>query len=517
MRELTDRHWDAVVIGTGMGGGVAGRALAEAGLSVLFVEKGRAGWRREANGTEGATDPVARGVRGLWPDPVTLRMGGREREVFAPLGMGVGGSSVFYAATLERPEPHDLDPSNAVPHPVGGWPVRYAAMAPWFDAAERMFAVRGGADPLSAVACPELGAAVVSDADRAMMAHLAGNGMHPYALHAALRDVAGCASCLGRKCPRPCKMDGRSAGVEPALATGRAAMLDRCDVTRLVMDGNRVAGIEAVRDGARVTLRAARVVLAAGALNSPLLLRRSACEGWADGVANRSGMVGRNLMFHLNETFAVWPKGAERGDGPSKAVGFRDLYAVDGRRMGMVQAMGIDAGRGEIAHYMGQRIAGTWAARLPGARRVVQAGAVLAHGAMGRAKLFVGLLEDMPDAGNRVFEDRGRPGRIVVEYRVADEAQVRRRMFRRAIRSAFAGRRMAFVNRGAEPNLGHPCGTVRMGDDPAVAPLDAGCRAHGIENLWCVDAGVFPTSMGVNPSLTIAANALRVVEGMRHG
>jgi choline dehydrogenase-like flavoprotein len=69
---------------------------------------------------------------------------------------------------------------------------------------------------------------------------------------------------------------------------------------------------------------------------------------------------------------------------------------------------------------------------------------------------------------------------------------------------------MLFLNRTAEPNFGHPCGTLRMGDDPATSVVNRNCRAHEVDNLWVADASFMPTSTGVNPSLTIAANAIRV-------
>ena len=157
MRELVDRVWDVIVIGTGMGGGTAGRALAEAGKSVLFLEKGRQGFRTERQGIDQTMmDPVARSIRGFWPDHVHATVNGRQHSFFAPLGSGPGGSSVFYAAALERPEPHDLDHSDARPHPTGGWPVSYEQMRPWLDAAEAMFHVHGEMDPLCTVPCPGL-------------------------------------------------------------------------------------------------------------------------------------------------------------------------------------------------------------------------------------------------------------------------------------------------------------------------------------------------------------------------
>ena len=145
---MTDKVWDVIVIGTGIGGGTIGRKLAESGLSVLFVEQGPDGPRTEQTALNpGLADPVARAVRGFWPHPVKALVDGQRRQFFAPLGSGVGGSSVFYAATLERPAPHDLDHSADRPHPTGGWPVSAAQMAPYFAAAEAMYHVTGGADP----------------------------------------------------------------------------------------------------------------------------------------------------------------------------------------------------------------------------------------------------------------------------------------------------------------------------------------------------------------------------------
>jgi choline dehydrogenase-like flavoprotein len=65
---------------------------------------------------------------------------------------------------------------------------------------------------------------------------------------------------------------------------------------------------------------------------------------------------------------------------------------------------------------------------------------------------------------------------------------------------------------GLDLNYGHACGTARFGRDPATSVLDAGCRAHEVDNLYVVDASFMPRSGAVNPSLTIAANALRVAD-----
>ena len=512
--DIAETAWDAIVIGTGIGGGVAGRALAEAGMKVLFLEKGRAGLRAEETALDLMMgDPVARGIRGFWPDPIEATVNGRQQSLFAPLGAGVGGSSVFYAATLERPEPHDLDDLPDRPHPTGGWPVGFTEMLPWFDRAQALFHIQGEPDPLSDLPCPSVAPPPpAAPGDARIIDRLRLNGLHPYRLHAALRRVEGCRDCLGHKCPMRCKMDGRSAGVEPALASGNAAILTGCTATRLVRQRDGGVTVEARLAGETRQIWARHVVLAAGALSSPRLLMASASETDPVGIGNASGLVGRNLMFHLNEIFALWPGKAAGDAGPTKSVGFRDLYFAEGQRLGMVQAMGIDVGYGEIVHHLRSRVARSAWRHVPGALDLTRIPAAIGAKVMGTAKVFVGLLEDLPYAENRVLPD---PDRIRLSYVTAPELLARRKIFRRLIRRAFRGTRTAFLTHEPEPNFGHPCGTLRMGVDVGKSVVNGDGRLHDTPNLWVADASVFPTSMGVNPSLTIAAHALRMANRIK--
>ncbi|MDA7423251.1 GMC oxidoreductase [Thalassococcus lentus] len=505
---LAEIQWDAIVVGTGIGGGTIGRALAEAGHRVLFLEKGRGGHRSERNGLSEIFVPEARAARGLWPDPLHVTLNGQETAFYAPLGSGVGGSSAFYAATLERPERHDLDSSDS--HPSGGWAVGFDAMLPWYEEAARVYRVYGTDDPLSPEPplplrnAPELG-----PVEKSLMDSFRAAGLHPYHAHTAIERLEGCENCLGVKCPKPCKMDGRSAGVEPAMATGNAEVLTEAEVIRIDADQTRVNGLMVRVDGKEHRFRAKRYILAGGALGSPRLLLASANENWPDGLANRSGLVGRNLMFHLNEMFALWPRDAI--DGPAtKAISLRDLYHAEGTHYGTIQAMGIRASYGEIVHYLNRMLAQS---TLPGAKRLAPLSripAALAHRMLGSAQIFVGLMEDLPYPENRVTFDPDQPERLSVDYRYSSELLARRKAFRRAIKRAFKGHRRLFLGQQPDLNYGHPCGTLRFGTDPEKSVLNADCRAHDLTNLWVTDSSFMPTSMGVNPSLTIAANALRV-------
>ena len=510
--EITSKTWDVIVIGTGIGGGTAGRALAESGLKVLFVEKGPSGHRSEQTPLNPDIFlPEARQTRGFWPGQLIARQDKTETRFFGPIGAGVGGSSVFYAATLERPEPHDLDHSNARPHPTGGWPVSFADFEPYLAQAETLYKVSG--EPHDEAQTNLRPPPPLAPGDQRIIERLRANGLHPYHLHSAIARIDGCLDCTGHKCPKACKMDGRSAGVEPALATGNATLLDNTEVTRLIAKDQEITQIEARHNGETLHLKARHILLAGGAFGSPRLCLASASEAHPNGIANCSGLVGCGLMFHLNELFAVWPGVTDPK--PTKAIGLRDLTYARGQRLGMVQAMGISASYGEIAWYLETLIARTALRHIPLAGKLSRLPAALAANLLGSAKLFVGLLEDLAYAENRVLPPTPGSDDIAFEYHMNPELLARRQLFRREISRAFKGQRRLFLSRTPDLNHGHPSGTMRFGRDAAKSVLDPHGRAHDLTNLWCADAGFMPSSMGVNPSLAIAAQALRTAQAIR--
>lgn len=519
MDDIRNRDWDAIVIGTGIGGGTAGRRLAEQGLSVLYLEKGPdlGDTAIPALGIE-TRDPEARLAHGAWPRLLEAELDGAWCELDGMIGAGVGGTSAYYAATLERPERHDLDSSDSHPHPTGGWPVGYDEMRPWFQLAEQYFHINGEVDPLAPNGA-ELLAPVLAlqPSDAALMQDLRRAGMHPYRTHMAARFLPGCESCFGRRCPRRCKMDGRSAGVLPALETGRAALIDRCTVTRIEADQGQVRALTCRRDGQEFSLRAKRYVLAAGGLASPGLLLASASEAWPQGLGNATGLVGRNLMFHLSEIIAIWAGHARSRGEATRSISMRDLYFMEGQRFGTVQSMGLSAGFGEILHALNGRFDQSPLRRLRGLRHGLRIPAAVAARMLGNAQLFVGVLEDLPYAGNRILPDAADSDRLRFHYDISDELRGRRAAFRKAMRRAFQPHRAMFMGAAPQLNFAHPCGTLRFGDDPRTSVLDRDCRLHGVENLYVTDSSFMPTSNGVNPSLTIAANALRVADAIAGG
>lgn len=511
--EATNRVWDVIVIGTGIGGGTLGRRLAEQGYSVLFVEKGHFNPPPELHDPDASDGAAYRLQQGYWPTALSGTIDGQLSSFFGPVGSGVGGSSVFYAATLERPERHDIDQTAEYRHPTGGWPVSYDSFAPYFAAAEQAYFVRGSADPLSREPYSDLLPAIPFDkADCAMVDSFRKRGLNPYSLHVGIRNLSGCGFCFGRKCQRSCKMDARSAGVEPALLTGNAALLDLCNVTRLRSNAEQVIDVEASRDGQTFALHGRIYVLAAGAFGSPRILLASRSDSWPEGLANASGLVGRNLMFHLTEMIAIWPENGIRFDSPTRAIGLRDFYASPTQRYGTLQAMGVNVGYGEIVQFLNSAFDRSIIRKLRLLRHFTRIPAYLAAKIFGHAKVFAGIMEDLPYEQNRVVLDPQDPDRIAFHYTISSELKARRAEYKKLIQAGLRGLRLAFLNMQPELNFAHVCGTLRFGSDPKTSVLDPDCRAHGIANLFVADASFMPTSAGVNPSLTIAANALRVAD-----
>lgn len=513
--------WDAVVIGTGMGGAAIGCRLAEAGFRVLFLEKG--GNVAPGSGLDMPETTAARRAAGYWPDPVRVEVDGIGSDMLLPLGSGIGGSTNLYSAALERFDRSDVEDDTAAPHPTGGWPVPWREWTRFYAEAERRLRVRGGAalgegaPDIPSHASPDGGdplgdPPIASDMDRGFAARLARNGLSPYPLHVGIGYRPGCTECGGHKCPIRCKSDAQLIFIDPALKSGNATVRAECEVLRLDADDTAVRRVIYRRGGREEAVAGRIVVLAAGAYHSPAVLLRSANRHWRTGLANRSDQVGRNLMFHANEWLAVWPARRLSTAGPRKTIGFRDHYRASGARLGQVQSTGMSATFGNICGFLMTRLAASRWGRVKGVDKAIKLAALIAVRLFGNATIFVMLVEDFGLPENRVTLDPADPARITVRYTINDDLTRRAKLARGLLRRSFAGLRRLTLQGAVQLNLGHACGTCRFGTDPESSVLDPDCRAHGVSNLYVVDASFMPTSAGVNPALTIAANALRVAE-----
>ncbi|ORW91843.1 glucose-methanol-choline oxidoreductase [Mycobacterium sp. IEC1808] len=532
-REAERVVWDVIVVGTGMGGGTLGLSLARAGRRVLFVEKGRStlpgtpgtiraampelAEPRAARSAEAYYDALARAGRST--DEIEDISGRRPKRFVPFIGSGTGGSSALYGMVCERFFAQDFTPRQNFRDPGDStvpeaWPITYDELSPWYAEAEKLLNVRGAPDPLRPEAA-DVGlpaAPPFSPDNQPLVNYLAGRGLHPYHLPMACDYTDGCPTCQAHLCERSCKNDAGRNGVLPAVTEHGAHLLDQCRVVHLEADRARVQQVIAQHGSDMLALKGKVVALAAGALATPVLLLNSRSGEWPRGLANGSDVVGRNLMRHLMDWIEVWPQPGCRITAENKEIGFNDFYFSDGQKYGTVQSAGAMANLASMDMFTNQPGWQPKALRLisPAVRpiydRFFNGGLVLAP-----------IMEDLPYLDNRVLPS-DRPGedgrqRLRLQYRLHPSEVDRRAVFIRKIKEVLKPYRTLTLRTGANNStLGHVCGTCRFGTDPKTSALDPQNRAHEVDNLYVVDASFFPSSAGLNPSLTVAANALRVAE-----
>ena len=150
-------------------------------------------------------------------------------------------------------------------------------------------------------------------------------------------SVPGCTGCTGSICPKECKSEAGRLCLRPALETHGASIFTECEVLRLEAKRDEVRAIHCRWRGKDLAIRAKVVLLAAGALMTPVLLLNSKSDEHPQGLANRSGMVGRNLMMHAGDYFVMKSRGRLWNSGHKKSLALSDLYHSEGEKLGTFQ------------------------------------------------------------------------------------------------------------------------------------------------------------------------------------
>jgi len=511
LRQAARRPWDVLIIGSGIGGATLGQALARSGWRVLFLEQGRDlrgadawhHWPEEHPDYEHGS--VARRMeirqRAGWETNVFESPQGP----FVPdTGRGTGGSSALYGMVMERFFPSDFAPrANHRPNDRASlpeaWPLCYEDLRPWYRQAEALFGVRGGVDPLRRHRLARQ-PGPADNGTAQLTGQLEARGLRPYRLPLAQAGDPGCRCCQSVLCDHACKADALSICLDPALRLPEVQLLSECTALELKTTGRSITSVLCERRGERAELSAPIVVLAAGALATPRLLLGSRSGSFPSGVANGSGMVGRHVMRHCIDLWVLRRGPRTQSPMDAKSLGFSDLYEVDQERLGTVQSFGPPAPLAVLRQRPGLN---PW--------RLMGPLAPLAWRRFNDRPILASILEDLPYPDNQVsLTANGQPR---LRYRLGRSELRRRGVMRSQLRRRLRGLG-ATRPPGGEPfeALGHVCGTCRAGTSPQDSVLDGTNRAWEVDNLYVVDASFFPSSAGINPALTVAANALRVAE-----
>jgi choline dehydrogenase-like flavoprotein len=469
---------DACVVGSGAGGAVAAKELAEAGLRVALVEEGE--WWETGELTARPREMTA----ALYRDAGQMATLGTP-PILLPVGRAVGGTTLVNAGTCFRtPEPvlDKWDREHGLHELTAG------ELDPYFRRVERILHV--------AQVPPEIAggnAAVVRRGAEAL-------GWSGDFLYRNARGCVGSGVCTFG-CPTGAKQHVGITYVPRAWAAG-ATTWTGARVRRLLGDRRRVRGVEAATAGGG-TLRvlATHTVLACGALHTPLLLRRH-------GHGTASGQLGRNLSIHpatgvralLDEVVDMW-------SGVPQSY-FIDEFAHEGL---MFEGA---AGPPDYLAAASPASGAELAASMQQARHLSQFGVMVSDTSRGSVRELLGrplVRYDLNDRDAAAFR-RGielltelywAAGAREVIVPVAGVGTLRdgdSTPLERAAWGAGALKLMAF----------HPLGTARAGADPRRSVVDADLRVHGVEGLLVADGSVVPSSLGVNPQETIMALATRM-------
>jgi choline dehydrogenase-like flavoprotein len=490
-------HPDVIVIGSGAGGAPLTKRLADLGLHVLLLERGRAIPKEPENWNPRQVLLQRRYLtQEAWKDAV-----GKPVNRYARYN--IGGATKYFGSVMIRFREQDFLATEHLDGTSPAWPFSYSSLEPYYGQAEQLFGVHGATqddptEPYRSTAFPF--PAVKSEPFVAEVeAKLRRQGLHPNPLPVAVDLHEGgkcirCATCDGFPCLVGAKNDAETRCVAPALETGRVTLWANAVVLRLVREvaGSRIASVEVEHQGELKSIVAKTIVLSAGALNSALLLMRSADSTYPAGIANSSGMVGRHYMGH-NFTAIMAVSQRRNPTHFQKTMSINDFYLGDTSYpypMGNVQMLG----------------------KLQADMLKVRVGflpAVVGRFLTARSVDLLVTTEDLPKPNNRVVIDGGAARLAVVRSNADPHKRLAGIMTKMMKQIGFP---LVLTNTMPLAFSSAQCGTVRMGDEPSLAPLDGHCRAYDHPNLFVVDASCFPSSGSVNPSLTIAAQALRVAD-----
>ena len=527
---------DVCIVGAGAAGGTAAKVLTAHGLRVVALDRGP--WLRDEQFSGDELKYLNRNY--VWPDdklkPRTYRADEDSSSAvvqFSPTPQGVGGGTIHWGGIVPRMTLDDFRLRSLHGEIPGSslvdWPIDYWDLEPYYTRVEW-----------------ELGTAGLAGANRWEAPRSKGYPTGPAALTHYGRVFAQAHARMGKSTfpipqamvtepyrgrpafpyngfwqqyadPTGSKSSTANTFIPDALATGLFEVRPDCYVREITVhpDGRAKGVVYTDEDGTEFEQRAEVVLLCAGGIETPRLLHLSTSNQFPDGLANSSGQVGRNCTFH-EYLFAIGLFDKEVVD---------PLYPWAGHYMNVMSFdyYQTDHDRGHLlgtlifASMLGHPINWTFPGRPTWGQAAKDADRDFFNHSM---KLGV-MVQDLPVESNRVDLDPdvtdawGLPvARITHTPHANDYSQAKWQVEKNVeiLEVAGASKVIPVHLDRITGNCCHEMGTARMGDDPAASVVDRWCRTHDVPNLYVLDGSFFPTATGVNPTLTIMANAWRCSE-----
>jgi choline dehydrogenase-like flavoprotein len=550
--------FDAIVIGSGMSGGIAAKELCERGLKVLVIERGRMIKHGEdymdaqqpwelPNENQIPEDELARdyavqrqcyavnaATKKFWVKDSEHPYTTPEGKPFAWIrGYHLGGRSIMWGRQSYRLSPQDFE-ANAKDGHGCDWPIRYDDLAPWYDHVEKFVGVAGSKEGLPQLPDGEfLPAWEMNDGEKLFKAAVEAKfpGRKVIIGRNANLSVAqphheelGRSTCQNRSiCERGCSYGANYSSLAAALPaaerTGNLTIVTDAIVHSLIQDPKtgKIISVRIIDANTKLgrTYQAKLFFLNASAIPSAQILLNSANEANPRGLCNKSDQVGRNLMDHMYAltTAGVMPTYPSdsyyRGRRPT-GIYIPRFRNVTEEADGYVRGYGYQGG---VIRQGGKPGAAT-----PGIGQEIKD----RGRKFGPWLTFIsGFGEMLPDPNNRVTLHATRKDKWGIPILHIDcaqgpnEAKMTKQILAdgKAMIEAAGGMVVSQASEAGTPGLGiHEMGTARMGRDPMTSVFNGFNQAHEAPNLFCSDGAAMASSACQNPSLTYMALTARAAD-----
>jgi len=479
----SSEEWDLVIVGTGLGGASFGFPLKDTDLKVLFIEKSSA---YESHNIE----PLVCFINGK---KVLLKK--------PPIYNSLGGSSRYYAAHLERMSPHNFSETS-------DWGLSYKEILPYYLYAEEIFNITGSIDPLAATIESNLrNPPSLTAAQAKFFKFLQNKGLSPYQPHMAIDYKDDCTGCGGLLCKQQCKNDAfKSLIVKIFNSENNFKIISGCEVSSIKLkNSTEIDSILCTSNGVSFSIKSKFFTLSAGALGTPLILLKSQSEKHKNGISNSSGMVGKCLMWHTSDIFAVFiPNKDSIYNKSIKFLSLNDFNSNLKIKIGNIQSVGVLLSEKIVYDFLVRNSIFSYLPSL-----LLKLFSRVLYKLTKNFYFFATIVEDYPTVDNKIIYDKNKND-FYIKYDIDDQLYKRTKLLYSKFKTILGFIYPSFcLTNHKTLNYGHACGTCRMSLDRKEGVVDQSGRSHDISNLYISDSSVFSTSAGINPSLTIIALGLK--------
>jgi choline dehydrogenase-like flavoprotein len=526
---MTDDVVDVLIIGAGASGAAVAWSLADTRMRIMCIEQGDwmnpaeyASTRRDwelALGNEYAISPNTR------KRPADYPINDEHSPIAVANFNAVGGSTILYSAHFPRFKPSDF--RHCTLDGIGDdWPISYADLDPFFAMNDANIGVAGLAgDPAYPYHEPPLKHIPIG-----LMGEVMGRGFNKLGWHwwpsdsaIATEDYEGREKCVNLgPCNGGCAKGAKSSAdvtYWPIAQRAGVELMTNCRVREILVNDQEMATgvVYYDADGHEQIQRAEVVIMACNGVGTPRLLLNSKSTSFPDGLGNRSGLVGKNLMLHpWGNVQGVFDEPLESHFGPQGCCTLSQEFYETDRTRGFVRGynMQITRGGGPISTAINGMSSGTipWG----------QAHHTQFERFYDRTVNLGICCEDLPEECNSVTLDpeitdsNGIPA-PKINYRLSDNShKMLQHGLDRGVEVMQAAGAWQTNTMGPIRMAGwHLLGTARMGKDAATSVVNEWGRSHDVKNLFIVDGSVFVTSGGVNPTTTIQAVALYIADKIK--